>query len=133
MLGEKRETPVERAERLKKEEAIAERTRAKREAFDRRLKTAVDALLKTTDGQTLFIHLYHLCGFSQGEIPLDSFKRVEEGTLLYNATRRAIYVKLRGLATRELLLPVEMEAEKLAQSETEAPHKVKTEGGNQNG
>ena len=127
--GKKRETIVERGERKGQEEVAAKAIVEKREAFTKRLKTSIDDLLKTDSGRTLFTHLYHVCGYAQADVPLDKLGQVENGLLLYNATRRAIYINLRGLATKELLLPVELEAEKLAQLNAETAHKGEDQNG----
>ncbi len=90
----------------KRAEALAKLTQA-----DATLKIAVDAVLRTEEGCRVFMYLFHICGWSQADIPRDNLGRVENDTLLYNAARRTVYAKLRALASRELLTLMEEMAE----------------------
>ncbi len=76
-----------------------------------KLGVAVDAVLRTPEGRTVFAYIMHLCGWLQADVPVDALQQVNTSALAHNATRRFIYQKLRSRATLELLHPVEQEAE----------------------
>ncbi len=100
----RRDAALERA-------ASQKAAREKLEAKAAKLRASVDEVLRTEAGRALFVHLFHICGYNQADIPQDALKHVDSGELLYNTTRRSIYVKLRALASRALLTPVEEAAE----------------------
>ncbi len=102
------ETRQERQARVAK---AREDAANKRVAADRKLKASVDAVLRTEAGQELFKFLFNVCGWAQADVPQDNLGRANEGVLLYNATRRAIYGKIRAKASRALLTPIEEAAE----------------------
>lgn len=96
-----------------KRKAALERARAE----DRKLAASIDKLLTLEEGKTLFKYLHTICGWAQADVPVDKLGRVNTDELQHNATRRAIYAKLRAKATRSLLTPVEEEAETLVREQ----------------
>lgn len=95
------------ARRAQSRKLILERAAAK----ERALRAAVDEVLRTEAGRTVFKFLFSICGYDQADIPQDALRNVDSGVLLYNTTRRSVYVKLRSKASRALLTPVEEAAE----------------------
>lgn len=102
---------------LKKEKAVD----VKRMTVENKLRADVDAVLRTEAGRGVFTFLFNLCGWAQADIPQDGLHRPSEGHLLYNATRRAVYGKLRSKASRALLAPMEDAAENLSVVEEAKP------------
>jgi len=86
------------------------------QAEQQALHISVDKLLTLEEGRRFFAWLHNVCGWQQADVPLDALGRVEEGTLLYNATRRSIYAKARNLASPKLLAPVEEDADAKARA-----------------
>lgn len=96
-----------------KRKVALERVRAE----ERKLSASIDKLLTLEEGKTLFKYLHNICGWAQADVPTDNLGRVNTDALQHNATRRFVYAKLRRLATRSLLTPVEEEAETLVREQ----------------
>lgn len=88
-------------------------------AADLKLRQSVDAMLRSAEGQTVFIYLFNICGWNQADVPVDKLGEIAPGALTYNATRRSIYAKLRSKASRSLLTTVEEAAEMLYEQKVE--------------
>ncbi len=110
MAPENEETRQEKQSRMAR---AREDAANKRVAEDRKLRASVDAVLRTEAGREVFKFLFHLCGWVQADVPLDHDGRVNEGTLIHNATRRFVYARIRAKASRALLEPAEAAAEAL--------------------
>lgn len=88
----------------------------KKDRAEKRLRSAVDAVLKTEPGRVLWAHLFRVCGYN-----ITSLEHRTDGELAPLATeareaQRLIYIRLRALASREL----REAAENFAESETES-------------
>lgn len=105
------------ADLVRKRVAIeAQEERKKRELI--KLRSAVDAMLRSEAGQIVWVHLFHLCGYNQS-----SLVRRSDGELAPLATeaqeaQRLVYLKLRSLASRGLLVKVEDDAESAMEETT---------------
>lgn len=86
---------------------------------DLKLRQSVDAMLRSPEGKTVFTYLFGICGWNQADVPVDKLGRINTDELQHNATRRAIYAKLRSKASRSLLTPVEEAAEMLSEQKVE--------------
>lgn len=87
----------------------------KKERAQKRLRAAVDAVLKTEPGQILWAHIFQICGYNS-----TSLEHRTDGELAPLATeareaQRLIYIRLRSLPARAL----REAAENFAESETE--------------
>lgn len=88
-------------------------------AAELKLRQSVDAMLRSDEGQTVFKYLFGICGWNQADVPVDRLGHVNTDELQHNATRRAIYGKLRAKASRSLLTSVEEAAEMLYEQKAE--------------
>lgn len=84
---------------------------AKRKKEAQRLLIAVDAILKTEHGKVFWAHLFKVCGYN-----VSSLTKKLDGDISVLSTeckeaQRLIYINLRKLASRELLVAVEDAAE----------------------
>lgn len=93
-----------------------------------RLRGDVDNVLRTASGRALFRYLFKICGYSKSSIVVNprTFE-VNERAVVYNESRRSVYVQLRQAATKELLTPVEEAAEAEQATANQKPQK-KEEG-----
>lgn len=96
----------------------AEEQRKKTESENRKLRGAIDGVLRTENGKLLFKHLFYICGYNK----LPIVQHPTTGLLLtdnmvYNVGRRGIYVQLRELATYDLLKVAEELAENPQENE----------------
>ena len=87
----------------------------KKDRAERRLRSAVDAVLKTEPGRVLWAHLFQVCGYN-----ITSLEHRTDGELAPLATeareaQRLIYIRLRSLPSRALREAAEI----FAESETE--------------
>ena len=101
-----------RAEDSAHQKALLERAIAARKAKDHRVRVAIDTVLKSNAGQTLFAHLFELCGYNLSNTAADR-KTGDYQPLAsaYNDARRSVYIDLRNRATVALVAPVELAAE----------------------
>ena len=89
----------------------------KRKQKAQRLLIAVSAVLKTEHGKILWAHLFDVCGYN-----VSSLTKRLDGDISVSSTeckeaQRLIYINLRKLAPRELLVAVEDAAESDVQEE----------------
>ena len=80
---------------------------AKRRA---RLRRGIDKMLKDDDGREVLKYLHDICGWNKSGVVVTAVG-IDTQATTYNECRRDIYRRLRALATRTLLTPVEEEAE----------------------
>ena len=101
-----------RAEDSAHQKALLEHAIAARKAKDHRVRVAIDTVLKSAAGQTLFAHLFEICGYNLSNTAADR-KTGDYQPLAsaYNDARRSVYIDLRNRATVALLAPVELAAE----------------------
>lgn len=88
----------------------------KKDRAEKRLRGAVDAVLKTEPGRVLWAHLFQVCGYN-----ITSLEHRTDGELAPLATeareaQRLIYIRLRSLPSRALREAAEI----FAESETES-------------
>lgn len=82
------------------------------------LARAIDEVLRTDAGRTLFVFLHDICGYNKSEFTLNPVTReINPLASLYNAAQRGVYVRLRNLASYDLLKV----AEELAETRGQAP------------
>jgi hypothetical protein len=91
--------------------------------IDAKLHEAVDTILRTEAGRRVFAHLFHLCGYN-----VSSLVRQSDGEIALLSTecreaQRMVYIRLRNLASYDLLRAAEELAENPAL--TPAPLKEK--------
>ena len=88
------------------------RARCCRRAKAKEQRVAIDTVLKSNAGQTLFAHLFEICGYNLSNTAADR-KTGDYQPLAsaYNDARRSVYIDLRNRATVALLAPVELAAE----------------------
>lgn len=97
--------------------ALQEEARAQRGHEEAKLRVAVDEMLRTPAGRAVMIFLFHLCGYNRSSIAADPYTgEVQTVATQHNEAMRLVYLKLRAKASRELLAPVEAEAETDLQS-----------------
>lgn len=83
-----------------------------REAAQEKLRAAIDSVLRTEDGRTLFKFLFEVCGYNKSSLVANrQTGELSASSTAYNEARRAVYIVLRNKATRQLLTPVEEAAE----------------------
>ena len=79
---------------------------------EKQLKQSVDEVLRTESGRRVFAHLHRFCGFAQSCLVVDrSTGGIDTVTTALNDARRGVYLHLRELASRELLIVAEELAE----------------------
>lgn len=79
---------------------------------DAKLHEAVDTVLRTEAGRRVFAHLFHVCGYN-----VSSLSRKGDGEIAPIATecreaQRMVYIRLRNLASYDLLRAAEELAER---------------------
>lgn len=101
-----------RAEDSAHQKALLDRALAARKLKEQRVRVAIDTVLKSNAGQTLFAHLFELCGYNLSNTAADR-KTGDYQPLAsaYNDARRSVYIDLRNRATVALIAPVELAAE----------------------
>ena len=101
-----------RAEDAAHQKALIERAAEFRRSKARRVRVAIDTVLKTEAGRTLFTHLFEACGYNRSSVAVDPTNRdYQPLASAFNDARRSVYINLRDLATPALLAPVELAAE----------------------
>jgi hypothetical protein len=79
---------------------------------DNKLREAVDTVLRTEAGRKVFAYLFHACGYN-----VSSLSRKGDGEIASVATecreaQRMVYIRLRNLASYDLLRVAEDQAER---------------------
>ena len=76
-----------------------------------RLRRGVDKILRDEDCSEVFKFLHDICGWAKSSTVIAADGRVDAEGTAYNEARRDVYLRLRALATRSFLTPVEESAE----------------------
>lgn len=102
-------------------EAASDERRRRREEFEKgkearerrtaRLRVAADEVLKTEAGQLLWAELFRLCGYNESSLSHRADGEVAELATEAKEAQRFIYLRMRELASPELLAAAEFYAE----------------------
>lgn len=87
---------------------LKNRIKADVEAKRKKLSDAINAVLSTDSGKELFKFIYGYCAFEKSALVVNPITRqVDKDSTLYNVALRDLYLELRSLADRSLLMSVE--------------------------
>ena len=113
--GEDARSPSARAEEIARKRALQLKAADFRKRREAKIRVAIDAVLKTPAGRELWAYLFHLCGYNQSSIAVGPDGDVQDRATQHNEARRLVYIQLRKLASRSLLVPVEDAAESVGE------------------
>lgn len=96
----------------RKEQATAELLEKKRRA-EAKVRSALDVVARTHAGEDLLIWLFHLCGYNESSIVIDTASgEILERASEHNEARRSVYLDIRKKMDPELRARIELLAEK---------------------